>query len=99
MQSIIEDHQHKTIQDNQPVLMLFGIMSILENEDTTKEASICLINYTELTLVSSVLSSINRWRNVSVIVEVLDIFVQSVRDRDYVILRRLRIRIRVRLTM
>lgn len=82
--------QDKTIQDNQPVLMVFGIMSILENEDTTKEISICLINHTELTCASSVLSSINRWRNVLVIVEVLDIFVQSVRDRDYVILRRFR---------
>lgn len=52
--------QDKTMQDNQPVLMVFGIMSIRENEDTTKEASIFLINYTELTCASSVLSSINR---------------------------------------
>lgn len=64
--------QDKTIQDNQPLLMVFGIMSTRENEDTTKEALICFINYTELTFASSVLSSINRWRNVSVIVEVLE---------------------------
>lgn len=96
MQSIIEDHQHKTRQST--CIDGLVIMSIRENEDTTKEALVCLINYTELTCASSVLSSINRWRNVSVIVVVLDIFVQSVRDRDYVILRRLRIGIRVRLT-
>lgn len=42
-----------------------------------------LTNRMELTCAySSVLSSINRWRNVSVIVEVPDIFVQCVRERD-----------------